>query len=311
MAEMLQVLTTWPEALERYLVREVLSVDASRVRLPRSLEVGLVWEKGRVRGTVDVPGGRFLVTLRVKPLADRAWKWAIERLARRPEANQAILAGRLDPAVLQVFEEASASLFVSATRRVECTCKGERDCRHRLAMVAQMAAEAAENPFLWFTVLGREREQFLAALRVTLMEELPEGDEGALDRERFWAASGRPAEPWAPSGRSPGDGEAAVPSEERSTQAGATLVDQLGPFPLVDGPMLVANRGGRLMNYRSLTEFLQLYAHQVAEGAKALQTGALIIPAAPPTDTATSGPAERKPPARPTSRKRRSGRRYR
>lgn len=301
MAGVMQAVATWPEAFERYLLRHVLEVDPGRVRLPRSLEVGLVWEKGRVRGTVELAGGRFLVTVRVKPLADRAWKWAIEQLVRRPEANQAILAGRLDPAVVQVFTEANASLFVGATRRVECTCKGERDCRHRLAVVAQMVAEAAENPFLWFSVLGRERETFLAALRVSLMEELPDGEAGALSRERFWAVP--------LSERQSGASKAVSTSLAGQTpQTAQTLVEQLGPFPLVDGPMLVAGRTGRIASYRSLTEFLQLYARQVAEGAKALQADALVIPEPPPPEPVT--PLRQASP-RPKARKRRYGRRYR
>jgi uncharacterized Zn finger protein len=312
MAGILLAQATWPEALERYLLREVLWVDPARVRLPRSLPVALVWEKGRVRGTVDLPTGRFLVTLRVKPLADRAWKWAVEGLAQRPEANQALLAGRLDPVVIQVFEEANASLFVSATRRVECSCKGVADCRHRLAVVAQMAAEAAENPFLWLTVLGREREELLGALRVALMEELPEDEAEGLDRGRFWGPVGAPRAGDAVGARGAGTPAATVPALANpavpleTAAALATLVEQLGRFPLVDGPMLVANRGGRqgVVNYRSLTEFLQLYARQVAEGARALQADARIIPApAPPA------PQPEAPP--PKARKRRYGRRHR
>jgi uncharacterized Zn finger protein len=297
MAGTLQVLATWSEALERHLLRAILGVDPSRVRIPRSLEVRLVWEKGRVRGTVEAPGGRFLVTLRVKPLADRAWKWA----------HQALLAGRFDPAVVEAFEEAGASLFVGGTRRVECTCKGERDCRHRLALVAQMVAEAAENPFLWLAVLGREREAFLATLRVALMEELPEGEEGALDRERFWAVPRAVRATGA--GATAGEVPVAGAPNQLAAQAESpvpTLVEKLGSFPLVDGPLLVANRGGRsaIANYRSLTEFLQLYARQVAEGAKALQTDALEIPEPPPPPSPASTPVR-------STRKRRSRRRYR
>lgn len=299
MAETLPLLMTWPDSLERHLLHSLLWVDAGRVRLPRSLPVGLLWEKGRVRGTVEVPGGRFLVTLHAKPLPDRAWKWAIEELVRRPAASQALLAGRLDAAVIEAFEDAGASLFVRGTRQVECSCKGERECRHRLALVAQMAEEAAANPFLWLTVLGREREEFLAALRVALMAELPESDEGALERGRFWAV---------PAGASrgagaPDDSAQSLPATARPllSRSGMTLVDQLGPVPQVDGPLLSASRTGTIPNYRSLTEFLQLYARQVAEGAQALRAGAKRIPDPPPP-----------PPPRPSqARKLRSRRRRR
>lgn len=280
---------TWPEAFERYLLEEVLGapVSAGRLRMARAADVALVWEKGRVRGVVELPSGRFLVTLRVRPLADRAWKWALGQLIERPQAVHALLAGRMEEAVVEAFEEGNASLFVPATRRVECSCKGDLDCRHRLALVAQMVAEAVESPFLWLTVLGRERETFLADLRLALAPE-PEALAGSLDRNRYWRS-------------------AAVPLDEPigsvEPLGPGLLVEQLGPVPQVDGPLLVAGRGGPAAPaYRSLTEFLQLYARQVAVGAKALQVEARFIPKPPPIP---------EPPARPTPRKRRSRRRYR
>jgi uncharacterized Zn finger protein len=277
---------TWPEALERYLLSEALDVDVSpgRLRTARAADVALVWEKGRVRGAVDLNGGRFLVTLRVRPLADRAWKWGIAGLL------EAMLAGRMEGSVIQAFDEGNAALFVPTTRRVECTCKGERDCRHRLALVAQMVAEAGENPFLWLSVLGREREVFLATLRVALMPET-KGKEGALDRSRYWRA------PQAAGATGSGD-----PTAGPDPTVPTSLIEQLGPVPLVDGPLLVASKGRAAPDYRSLTEFLQSYANQIAEGARVLQQEAHVIPAPPPPTPQVMAPR---------TRQRRSRRRYR
>lgn len=121
--------------------------------------------------TASVTGTRpepYRVTLRLTPLADRAWAQAIRAMAARARFAARLLAGEMPREIGEAFAAARTSLFPTRAGdlRTECTCPDPANpCKHVAALHYVLAEAFDANPFLLFELRGRSKDAVLAELR--------------------------------------------------------------------------------------------------------------------------------------------------
>ena len=117
----------------------------------------------------EVKDGRktYQVSLRFPPLDDASWQKITEKLGGQALYSARLLGGELPPEVMDLFEEANATLFPTTDKlEATCTCSDwEVPCKHIAGVYYQLAERFEKNPFLLFYFRGRSKEAILEALR--------------------------------------------------------------------------------------------------------------------------------------------------
>lgn len=154
---------------------EMLSGMISRSRLSRGrtyARAGQVMALDVSKGTITarVQGSRvhpYRVTVRVKPLAEDAWRRVAGALAREPRFVAALLAGEMPEEIEGVFADLGLSLLPNRPSdiRTECSCPDwENPCKHVAAVYLLFAEALDRDPFLLFLLRGITRDELLAAV---------------------------------------------------------------------------------------------------------------------------------------------------
>jgi uncharacterized Zn finger protein len=127
--------------------------------------------------TAQVQGSRpkpYRVRLQVTPLTTPQWRRVEQALAAQALFRAKLLAGEMPAEIEQVFADCGTPLFPRSARDIQMSCScpdWEVPCKH-LAAVSYVLAEAFDvDPFGILAWRGREREDLLAALRLTTRDD--------------------------------------------------------------------------------------------------------------------------------------------
>lgn len=273
----------WQERWRRYAVEALLGRTPSESQWRAAAHIPAVvrLQRGQVTAQVatGVPGNYYSVDCRVRPLTERQWKQVLAALADDPPGAHRLLAGSPGAEVEAAFAAAGLQLFPPPASRLRCSCRDAPPCRHSLATLAAAGDLVASNPFLWLTVLGRERSVLQGAVRTALLEAetagarrdaaltLIEPDALELDPARFWQTGIDVSPLMQP-----------IPGED---EPGA-LLRGLGPLPLpadekeialaasqeTSRPALTARQ--QPVERRSLEDVLHGYGLRISGGAAGL-----------------------------------------
>lgn len=273
-----------------YLQEELLLVPMTPGQR-KSAERGdarLTFARGRIEAEVSVgtTGAIATATLKIRPFGQREWRRIEAAIARDPEAARRLLSGTVGPDLESLFNKAGASLLPAGRGLSHrCTCNQGAGCRHQRVLAVRAARAFAANPFLWFQVLGRERDELLAGVRAHLADRagsaghLPTGAAGLLsaatlepllDPRRFLFTETDPAD---------------IPVRPEEAEVPDALLRVLGPLPLAPElnrtrryEIAPVARWGRTFNVHQLVEetaeqVLARYYRAVSVGAAELARG--------------------------------------
>lgn len=152
--------------------------------------------KAKVAGTAVDP---YTVTVALRPLSDVDWDLVSEIMSCQALYTAQLLAGEMPPEVEEVFQAARAPLFPRHKEdlRAHCNCPDfANPCKHIAAVYFAAAQSFDRDPFLLFSLRGRTKEQFLAAIRAQRAAEaqaiasmaLDHQDAASLEPVRFYQA---------------------------------------------------------------------------------------------------------------------------
>ncbi|MBE3577931.1 MAG: SWIM zinc finger family protein [Limnochordales bacterium] len=156
----------WSEMLSGMISRSRLSRGRTYARAGQvvALDVSKGTITARVQGSRVYP---YRVTIRVKPLAEDAWRRVAGALAREPRFVAALLAGEIPEEIEGVFADLGLSLLPNRPSdiRTECSCPDwENPCKHVAAVYLLFAEALDRDPFLLFRLRGITRDELLAAV---------------------------------------------------------------------------------------------------------------------------------------------------
>ena len=122
---------------------------------------------GEIEADVKDEGKTYHVTLHFPPLDDASWQKITEKLGSQALYSARLLGGELPPEVMDLFEEAGATLFPTTDKlEANCTCSDwEVPCKHIAGVYYHLAERFEKNPFLLFYFRGRSKEAILEALQ--------------------------------------------------------------------------------------------------------------------------------------------------
>jgi uncharacterized Zn finger protein len=190
----------WIEVLESFGWDTRLARGRSYARRGQvvDLEVSAGQAEASVQGSRPQP---YRVAIRLPPFSQEEWQDAFAALAQQASYSARLLAGELPEEIEPVFAAAGASLFPAAAGDLEMSCSCPDwavPCKHVAAVHYLLAEEIDRDPFLLFTLRGKERDAVLAGLRdargipaeeADLPLEGPgDDDHSGLPVDRFWEA---------------------------------------------------------------------------------------------------------------------------
>lgn len=190
----------WTRALEKLIDWGRLQRGRSYARSGQVLNLDV--KPGRVDSRVQ--GSRatpYKVSIEIKPLAPKEWDRVTDAMAAQAIFAAKLLAGEMPQDIEDAFTTAGVNLFPA--RRGDlvtaCSCPDYANpCKHIAAVYLLLGEQFDEDPFLIFTLRGRDKDQVMAALRARRV----------TDRD---AVKGSPAEA---AGTKTRAREATVPLEE-------------------------------------------------------------------------------------------------
>jgi uncharacterized Zn finger protein len=196
----------WIEALEGFGWDTRLARGRAYARRGQvvDLEVAPGQAKARVQGSQATP---YRVQIRLAPLTDEQWQAAFAALAGEAAHAARLLAGELPEAIEPLFAAAGASLLPGQAKdlQMDCSCPDWAvPCKHVAALHYLLAEELDRDPFLLFTLRGKEREAVLAGLRqargapaeaAPTPEQEAAPEDATLPLEGFWEPA-RPLVDW-------------------------------------------------------------------------------------------------------------------
>jgi len=190
----------WIEVLESFGWSNRLQRGRTYARKGQVMNIDV--RPGRV--TARVQGSRrkpYSVRIQIAPLDGEQWERAIDAMAGQAIFAAQLLAGEMPAEIEQAFQAAGVSLFPT-NRDVDMSCSCPDwavPCKHIAAVYYLLGEEFDRDPFLLFTLRGRNREQVMETLRArraadahpveeTMQEEEPEPQVEPLEAglSHFW-----------------------------------------------------------------------------------------------------------------------------
>jgi len=129
------------------------------------MEVGAGRVRARVQGSRPAP---YEVDIRLRTLTEKEWRAVIKALSAQALFAAKLLAGEMPQEIESVFDAAGVPLFPKHVDdlRTECTCPDwANPCKHIAAVYYLLADSFDKDPFLLFTLRGKNKDEVLAALR--------------------------------------------------------------------------------------------------------------------------------------------------
>lgn len=173
----------WGEHWLEYLHDEahMQPLTSTQIKGAERGDAKLAVTRGKVVAKVGVgASGVHTASLKVKPLTERDWKRVLEEIGHDPAVANRLLTGTPGAELREAFAAAGLDLFPSGPV-MRCTCWENWGCRHTRVLAVRGAALFDANPFLWLEVLGRRREDLLAAVRARLADQAGRPDAASPD----------------------------------------------------------------------------------------------------------------------------------
>lgn len=174
--------------------------------------------RARVQGTMPRP---YNVTISFSRYSDAQWEQIFDALSSQALFSAMLLGGEMPQEIESVFARCRLSLFPVSARdvRTRCDCPDSANpCKHIAAVYYILAEQFDRDPFLIFSLRGRNRDSVLESLRKRRSGSTPACD-GAED-----------AGPHRAAGQEPDGG--AVPPLSDCTVSFWEAADSLDTFPL-------------------------------------------------------------------------------
>lgn len=165
----------WLQALEAYGWQNRLQRGRIYAREGHVLKYRI--SKGLIEA--EVQGARlkpYTVSIGMPQLTGPEWDKVIEVIAGQALFNAKLLLGEMPGQIEDAFQAAGVSLFPSsgAGLRTECSCPDEANpCKHIAAVYYLAGQEFDTDPFLIFTLRGKDRQELqqdLMRMRARLYE---------------------------------------------------------------------------------------------------------------------------------------------
>ncbi len=189
----------WIAVLEGYGMGTRLQRGRSYARGGQVLNLDIQPGKvtAQVQGSMPRP---YKVQIQLPLLDDEEWEQVTKGMAAQAIFSAKLLSGEMPNEIETVFDSAHVSLFPATERQLQtrCSCPDAANpCKHIAAVYYLLAEQFDTDPFLIFTLRGRNREQLIAALRA-LRPVLTDAAEATAalsaeppldgDLTRFWKA---------------------------------------------------------------------------------------------------------------------------
>jgi uncharacterized Zn finger protein len=268
----------WGARFQQYMLDEGLldgPLTPSQVKGAQRGDARLTCQRGSMTAQVGM-GYYQTATLKVKPLTERDWKKATEAIAADADIARRFLSGTPGPELEQVLRTAGIDLFPTERQpTLRCDCH-RSDCRHTRVLAVRGAALLDANPFLWLEMLGRPRDELLAAVRAQMSDRSAAAQvengraSAAVSPERFLTTDSDPD---------------AIAVRPGMTVAPDALLKLLGPLPLSDQFRQIAyvaerdvNRAGQTWRTfvtvnETADEVVARYLAHISQEAAGLATG--------------------------------------
>ena len=150
-----------------------------------------------VQGSSRTP---YSITISFRKWNSKEWKVVIETLSASALFTAELLAGEIPHEIAETLETAGINLFPKSSGEINnsCSCPDfANPCKHIAAAYYLLAEQFDEDPFLIFTLRGKNKEQFLSDLRemrgennTTEIEDTPEKGEDMPSPEGFYRLQG-------------------------------------------------------------------------------------------------------------------------
>jgi uncharacterized Zn finger protein len=119
----------------------------------------------RVQGTVPRP---YTITISFSRFNDAQWKHVFEALSSQALFTAMLLGGEIPQEIEAVFAEVRLQLLPASKKDLRTTCDcpdSANPCKHIAAVYYILAEQFDRDPFLIFSLRGRDREAVLENLR--------------------------------------------------------------------------------------------------------------------------------------------------
>jgi len=119
----------------------------------------------QVQGTNPRP---YSVTISFTPFTDKQWDGIFDALSSQALFTAMLLGGEIPKEIETVFATINLSLLPATQREIRtgCSCPDSANpCKHIAAVYYILAEQFDRDPFLIFTLRGRDREAILGELR--------------------------------------------------------------------------------------------------------------------------------------------------
>lgn len=129
--------------------------------------------------TASVQGSQpkpYRVNINVPQLSNAVWERAIDAMAEQALFSAKLLSGEMPQEIEQAFKQAGVQLFPSSAAELvnSCNCPDPvTPCKHIAAVYYLTGERFDEDPFLFFELRGRGREQVIQALRARRADDTP------------------------------------------------------------------------------------------------------------------------------------------
>ena len=129
--------------------------------------------------TASVQGSQakpYRVRVSVPQLSNTVWERVINVMAEQALFSAKLLAGEMPQEIEQAFEQAGVQLFPSSAAELinSCSCPDPvTPCKHIAAVYYLTGERFDEDPFLFFELRGRGRDQVIKALRARRADDAP------------------------------------------------------------------------------------------------------------------------------------------
>ena len=130
-----------------------------------SLDISSGKVTAKVQGRQRSP---YRVSIALPPLSDTQWSRAIEAMGGQAIFAAKLLDGEMPHDIEDAFLSARVPLFPRSPNDLitECSCPDHAiPCKHIAAVYYLLGERFDEDPFLLFTLRGRDRQQIIASLR--------------------------------------------------------------------------------------------------------------------------------------------------
>jgi uncharacterized Zn finger protein len=157
----------WLKTLESFQIQSRLQRGRTYARSGQvmSLHVESGEVRAKVQGSMPKP---YSVSIKLARLSDAAWEKVIGQMASQAAFSAKLLAGEMPHNIDEAFAAAKADLFPAKLSDLdaECTCPDYANpCKHIAAVYYILADQFDDDPFLLFTLRGRDKDEVLAELR--------------------------------------------------------------------------------------------------------------------------------------------------